>query len=439
MAIGVMTALYKNGIDVPGQVKVTGFDCIDEGKTTFPMLATISRGWDRMGNLAYNELKRQMENPDPDFEVVYDSVFVPSESCGCEASAEDLKFRMDEMRGGYAEKIKRAIFDAFFQEMNLAAGKTPTKEDFPNTMGKVFSSYNFLGDNFWICIEPEMFELEDKVYTHCVKGYSDRLDVLYWKENGQSREQFMFDTRELVPGYVKDENASNIYILAPLNYQDFLIGYVVSKNDPEMLYSQEQRRWVYYMENAFMTLRQNIFTLKTNRKLQEIYMTDFLTGIYNRTGVENVLFGYIEEQKKKGRNTILIFADIDRMKLINDNYGHLEGDVAIRATANALRTSCPNEFLLGRYGGDEFVAVGDYDGEESAEEFCLRATENINDYIRLLHLHFPLSVSVGGQIVTPDLEGKVTDYVLAADKSMYERKEEAHRRIDATFKNEINM
>ena len=439
MAIGVMTALYKNGIDVPGHVKVTGFDCIDEGKTTFPMLATISRGWNKMGSLAYNELKRQMDNPDPNFEVVYDSVFVPSESCGCEASAEDSKFRMDQMRGGYAEKINRAIFDAFFQEMNLAAGKTPVKEEFPNTMGKVFSSYNFLGDNFWICIEPEMFELEDKVYTHCVKGYSERLDVLYWKENGKSREQFMFDTREIVPGYVKDENASNLYIIAPLNYQDFLIGYVVSKNDPEMLYSQEQRRWVYYMENAFMTLRQNIFTLKTNRKLQEIYMTDFLTGLYNRTGVEDIIFGHIEKQKKKGQSTILIFADIDRMKMINDNYGHLEGDVAIRATSSALIASCPKGFIMGRYGGDEFVAVGDYDNVETAEEFCLRLTESIRNYIELLHLRFPLSVSVGGQVIVPDSGGAIADYIEAADKSMYERKEEAHRRLDARFKNEPKL
>lgn len=439
MAIGVMTALYKNGIDVPNQVKVTGFDCIDEGKTTFPMLATISRGWNRMGNLAYNELKRQMENPDPGFQVVYDSVFVPSESCGCEAPAEDSKFRMDQMRGGYAEKINRAIFDAFFQEMNLAAGRTPTKEDFPNTMGKVFSSYSFLGDNFWICTEPVMFELEDKVYTHCVKGYSDRLDVLYWRENGQSRELFMFDTRELVPGYVKDENASNLYILSPLNYQDFLIGYVVSKNDPEMLYSQEQRRWVYYMENAFMTLRQNIFTLKTNRKLQEIYMTDFLTGLYNRTGVEDIIFGHIEKQKKNGQSTILIFADIDRMKMINDNYGHLEGDVAIRATSSALIAGCPKGFIMGRYGGDEFVAVGDYDEVETAEEFCLRLTESIRNYIELLHLRFPLSVSVGGQIIVPESGGSITDYIEAADKSMYERKEEAHRRLDARFKNEPKL
>ncbi len=434
MAIGVMTALYKNGIDVPSRVKVTGFDNVDEGKTTFPMLASISRGWDRMGFLAYSELKRQIENPDPDFEAVYDSVFVPSESCGCEALPEHEEFRTEHMRGGYADKIARAVFDSFFQEMNLAAGKTGSKEEMPRTMGKVFSDYQFLGDNFWICIEPEMFELEDKVYTHCVKGYSPMLDVLYWKKDGKSQPQFAFETREIVPGYVKDENSSDLYVISPLNYQDFLIGYVVSKNDPTMLYSQEQRRWVYYMENAFMSLRQNIFTLKTNRKLQEIYMTDFLTGIYNRTGVENVLFGYIEKQKKKGKSTILIFADIDRMKMINDNYGHLEGDVAIRATASALRASCPKKFLMGRYGGDEFIAVGDYNGEESAEEFCLKATESINNYIELLHLRFPLSVSVGGQVVTPDLEGKITDYVLAADKSMYERKEEAHRRIDATFK-----
>jgi len=433
MAIGAMTALYQNGITVPDKVRVTGFDNIDEGKRTFPMLATVSRGWDKMGVRAYKELKRQIERPDPDFEMIYDSVFVPSESCGCEASEEDTKCRMEQVRGGYAEKIARAIFDAFFQEMNLAAVKTGSKEEFPNTMGKVFSSYNFLGKNFWLCIEPEIFELEDKVYTHCVKGYSEKLDVIYRKQDGKSCKPFRFDTKELVPGYVKDENTSDLFIICPLNYQDFLIGYTVSKNDPTMLYSQEQRRWVYYMENAFMSLRQNIFTLKANRKLQEIAMTDFLTGLYNRTGVEDVLFSYVEKQKKKGKNTVLLFADIDRMKLINDNFGHLEGDVAIRATSSALISSCPKGFKMGRYGGDEFIAVGDYDETGDVEEFCLKITENIKNYIELLHLSFPLSVSVGGQIIKPDSEGSIPDYIRAADKSMYERKEEAHKILDATF------
>ncbi|MCR5432665.1 MAG: diguanylate cyclase [Lachnospiraceae bacterium] len=433
MAIGVMTALYQNGIKVPDRVKVTGFDNIDEGKKTFPMLATVSRGWDKIGNEAYKELKRQIEKPDPGYEKIYDSVFVPSESCGCKASEEDIVTRMEQVRGGYAEKISRAIFDDFFRNMNLAAIKTGSQEEFPDTMGKVFTEYNFLGKNFWLCTEPEIFELEDKVYTHCVKGYSDLLDVLYWKKDGKSMEGFRFETRSLVPGYVKEEDSSNLFIICPLNYQDFLIGYAVIKNDAVMLYSQEQRRWVYYMENAFMSLRQNIFTLRANKKLKEIAMTDFLTGLYNRTGVEEVIFAHIEKQKKKGQSTILLFADIDRMKMINDNYGHLEGDVAIRATASALIAGCPKGFIMGRYGGDEFVAVGDYDETTTAEEFCLGLTESIRNYIEMLHLRFPLSVSVGGQVIEPDSEGGIAEYIEAADRSMYERKEEAHRRIDATF------
>ncbi|MCR5686365.1 MAG: GGDEF domain-containing protein [Lachnospiraceae bacterium] len=433
-AIGVMSALNKNGIDVPGQVKVTGFDCIDEGRVTFPMLATITRGWDRLGTYAYLELKRQMEHPDPDYEAEYESSFVPSESCGCEASPQDSAWRMNKVRSVYTENIQRVTFDSYFQDMTIAAGKTDGKEEFQHTMGEVLNNYNFLGDNFWLCTEPELFELEDNVYTHWVKGYSEELDVIFWKKEGMRLEPFRFKKHDMVPGYAKIDNESHLYVFSPLNYQDFLIGYVVIKDDPSMVYSQELRRWVTNMDNVFMAMRQNIFTLKANKRLREIYMTDFLTGIYNRTGCEDVLFGFIETQKKKGLSTILLFADIDRMKLINDNYGHLEGDLAIRATAGALKASCPSGFLFGRYGGDEFVAVGNYEGKETAEEFCLKITENIKGHIERLHVRFPLSVSVGGQIITPDQAGDVKDYIDAADRSMYDRKEEAHRRLDVKFK-----
>ena len=438
-AIGVMTALYENGIEVPDQVKVTGFDCIIEGKVTFPLLATISRGWDKMGIRAYEELKNQIREPNPDYAVVYESSFVPSESCGCEARQKDADARMVSIRSTYSRNIQRSTCDSFFQDMYLAASHTGSKEEFPDKMGSILSNYELLGNDFWLCTEPELFELEDKVYTHCIKGYSELMDALFWKKDGKGQSSFRFEKKTMVPGYSKKEDSSDFYIFAPINYQDFLIGYVVIKNDNASLYSQDLRRWVTYVNNVFMALRQNIFTQKTNRKLQEIYMTDFLTGLYNRTGVEDIIFGHIEKQKKKGQSTILIFADIDRMKMINDNYGHLEGDVAIRATSSALIASCPKGFIMGRYGGDEFVAVGDYDNVETAEEFCLRLTESIRNYIELLHLRFPLSVSVGGQVIVPDSGGAIADYIEAADKSMYERKEEAHRRLDARFKNEPKL
>ena len=158
-------------------------------------------------------------------------------------------------------------------------------------------------------------------------------------------------------------------------------------------------------------------------------MTDFLTNMYNRTGCENVLFSFIEESKKQGKDSILVFADINYMKMINDDYGHLSGDMAIRATAEAMRRALKGEWLFGRYGGDEFVAVGTFSEgmQDTLKADFNRALEEVKAEFKL---RFMLSVSVGHTIIRPDDRGTIADYINTADESMYEEKQKAHKQIE---------
>ena len=158
-------------------------------------------------------------------------------------------------------------------------------------------------------------------------------------------------------------------------------------------------------------------------------MTDFLTNMYNRTGCENVLFSFIEEAKKQGKDSILVFADINYMKMINDDYGHLSGDAALRATAEAIRRALPNDWLFGRYGGDEFVAVGALDDRihVNLKDDFHKALEDVKEEFKL---RFMLSVSVGYTIIRPGDNGTIADYIKTADDSMYEEKQKAHEQIE---------
>ena len=131
-------------------------------------------------------------------------------------------------------------------------------------------------------------------------------------------------------------------------------------------------------------MRRYIFSERKNRQLKEIYMTDALTGLYNRTGCEKVLYEFITEQKKQGKKSILVFADIDRMKIINDRYGHLKGDFAIKATADAFKKFSPDSWMFGRYGGDEFIAGGTWPDLVKLENSIRKLSEDMTeDSIRI--------------------------------------------------------
>ena len=437
MALGVCSAINGHGYSVPEDALVTGFDMIQEGQNTFPILASVSRGWDSFGETAYEKLKYQIAHPDERFYETYDSFFVPSESCGCPASETAIKSRFDKIRNLYFENLQKNIMDIVFQRLQVPLSLAKNKEDFYENGFKKVRDVPNMGQNYCICTEPEFFELSDEDYPERIRGYSTDMDILYELRDNQKRSISHFDSRELYPGYKHEEGTSNLYIFAPLNHMNYIIGYVAIKNSPELLYNSGLYKFISNLESLLFSMRVHIFSERTNKELSRVYMNDALTGIYNRTGCENVLYEYIVEQKAKKQRTILVFADIDRMKTINDIYGHLNGDFAIKATAEAFKKHSPDGWLFGRYGGDEFIAVGPCKNLDKIESSIKKLTDEMSAEFKSLNLSFMLHASIGYAIIEPEDEGTIDDYIDRADKSMYEEKEKIHKIMDSIQMNNL--
>lgn len=430
MALGAQTALNDRGFDVPRDVIVTGFDNVQEGRVSLPLLATVSRRWHSFGERAYEQLKAQIENPNPSYEKVYPSHFICSESCGCQPTKAALDFRLQYMRSTYSISARNNMLDIFFQNVLMYMAKVESVEEFNTVAKDMFDRESYLGDDYSICLEPAFFETTDEDYPKRIRGYSSEMEVVYEKRAGKSLDPYIFNSKEVIPEYHKEPDESNLYLIAPFSNMNYTIGYLVVKNSTRMLYDLSLRKYIANLNSLFVNIREHIFAQQTNRKLTEIYMTDFLTGMYNRTGCEKVVYSYIDQQRKEGNTAVLFFADIDRMKTINDVYGHLNGDLAIKAAADALKKALPDSWLLGRFGGDEFIGVGPCTNEEMIPVLANSVFDSMVSQIKSFNLNFGLSVSVGYVIIHPDDEGEIEHFIEIADASMYEQKEKAHERID---------
>ena len=431
MALGINSALTEFGLSVPEDVLLTGFDMSKDGQHTFPILATVSRGWDEFGEKAYEKLKYQMENPDERFTEEYKSFFVPSESCGCPASKEAVANRFSTIRNISFETLQRNIIDIFFQRMQIPLSMAERKEDFFEKGIKSSNDIPQLGKDYCVCTEPKFFELDDEHYPERIRGYSKNMDVLYEMRDGKRLSLRQFNSKELYPGYVHEEGKSNLYIFIPLNYLNFIIGYFAIKNSPKLLFNLDLSLFTLNMNAQLFSMRRHIFLERKNLELKNIYMTDALTGIYNRMGCEKVIYDYITSRKDRNEKSILVFADIDRMKTINDVYGHLNGDFAIKATAEAFKTCSPKEWLFGRYGGDEFIAVGPYPDSDSIDSLISQISESMSSEFKSLNLAFLLHASIGYAVIEPGDNLTIDDYIDRADKYMYAEKEKYHKYIDS--------
>jgi len=156
-------------------------------------------------------------------------------------------------------------------------------------------------------------------------------------------------------------------------------------------------------------------------ELRSIALTDDLTSLYNRRAFQALAMQQLKITRRKGPGLLLFFVDVDHLKVINDTYGHREGDLALVRTAAALERTFRNSDIIARLGGDEFAVLA---LEASYLDQCaiLRRLEGYLQKTSADEPRYRLSVSVG--VVRCDSNQSISlgDLLAKADQAMYEDK-----------------
>lgn len=154
--------------------------------------------------------------------------------------------------------------------------------------------------------------------------------------------------------------------------------------------------------------------------------TDALTGLNNRRRSDQILEEYIEKAQSSG-GFYLFMIDVNRFKLINDRYGHLEGDRALQTIAASLMdVSARYPVFLSRWGGDEFLILCPLQVAEPVDAFRKFLQQEVADGARKKDLPYDLSISVGYARCTSS-QVSPADLTREADRILYEEKRRAHQ------------
>lgn len=160
------------------------------------------------------------------------------------------------------------------------------------------------------------------------------------------------------------------------------------------------------MLNVYITLQEQLISV------------DPLTKLNNRNQLRQYLYGRLGHPGK--RPLYLLMMDGDKFKHINDRYGHIEGDHALREIAQALIRACTGRHdFIARYGGDEFIILHEADRPESVDELCSR----IHAEMARANTGYPLSVSIGYARYTQDIQ-TAQQFIERADAELYHVKQE---------------
>ena len=162
--------------------------------------------------------------------------------------------------------------------------------------------------------------------------------------------------------------------------------------------------------------------VKTVEEMRNLALRDELTGLYNRRGFFTLVEHQLKLAKRKKTGMFLLYADLDDLKLINDTWGHREGDVALIETAKILRKNYRESDIIARIGGDEFVVFPAGTSDDDSEKILDRLHNAFLHHCAQSNPAYKLSISAGISFYNPDSPCAIDELLALGDKSMYERK-----------------
>ena len=377
VAITLCNRLIELGFKVPEEIVVVGYDAGKEAAENVPSVTTYARPIFGMGIQGVLKLHEMITGEQAVPVRIDKGYLIPAESCGC---GEDFNQKFEER-----QKEIHEIDDArkLFEDVPMAErlNSMPTLNAL---FAKIMDHLYLVKDlnDFYLCMCDEWDDLSKN--TDNKQEYNQYTEKRHLRIADTDHQGYItdevFDKAEILPALHADREKPRAYYITPLHFNERCFGYtVIGYGDKIKAYDSIYQNWTRNLNNAFefMRIKNNFNSM--NQRLFMASVRDTLTGIYNRHGYQHYSQEIFSKAQKSETKKLLIFAaDLDGLKVINDTYGHLEGDNAISVVANALNTCFSLNEICARTGGDEFLVIG---CDEYTEEDLKEYVQYINDFL----------------------------------------------------------
>ena len=186
---------------------------------------------------------------------------------------------------------------------------------------------------------------------------------------------------------------------------------------------------IFQSDNFFgtiITLKDTTLKTKKELMLHHLAYHDSLTNIHNRAYFVKNSDKILKVAKENNMRVGILFCDLDRLKKVNDTFGHKYGDLALQRVAKTLPSLLKDEEGLFRMGGDEFVAIiTDENILSSLDKICLKIEDEICKQYIVDNNDISVGITIGYSLF-PDESDNIETLLDIADRRMYARKKEKH-------------
>lgn len=423
-ALGAIYALKELGINIPDDIVVTGFDdcSVAEAMGVTSINQQIYQQGYEAANIAWKAISEEPVNRVTKIPVkpVY------RRSCRCNTLMDA------ELSNKHFSMAKQFVdiswnFGSLYSLLDKVQGYHTLTELY-NVLARVLIEADITA--FAICLYKTPIFLSKGMKMKLPDSASLTMHYNHHTNVRVLNEDISFDPyiNILPKNCLEDEPSS--YIINPIFYAEMQYGYFLYRPGKKEynLYSVYMKIVSNSIAQAYEVTRrleEHTNLEKANKELSISSRTDELTQVYNRRGFMFLGKKTIELAQQMDTEGLVIFVDMDGLKMINDNYGHESGDKAIVAEAQILSKCFRGTDVIGRMGGDEFAIVAAGMNEEILKEVRVQLENECSAWTIENKSPFRLSMSIGS--VPFNKEKSLLENLIAeADLAQYAEKKKKY-------------
>lgn len=424
-ALAVLRIAKKLNLKVPQDLKIIGYDNIKLSAMSIPSISTCDAQNFKIGKQAAEHILNINS-------CVLDNPYLPSvpvfrQSCGCASEINTEQEKLFTYTIDSNTETKNFISQLRHME-DLFVYKNDRLE-LLKELGNFFEKHHYFeGPDFSILLQQDYMNafLSNDFSHKSSNKITGNVTSLVQIVDGKKIDPCIFGSEEIVPETLK-ENKSSLFIIFPLVILESLLGYTVIRNSTKIIEAKRAFQWMRNLCGHLETFRQKCSYKLLSEKYLNLATIDALSGALNRFGYNTFANDLLLKNKYEKKSTVIIFIDINSMKIINDKYGHLQGDFAVKTVAASIHDFIPENWIVIRYGGDEFVVMGDADSM-SGDDFCSIFEKNLKDKKNKMKLPYKLTASTGYKVYGFDSDIELDTAITEVDELMYINKNKYHKK-----------
>ena len=441
MAVTVSSYLQKKGHILPDECIVTGFDGLLQGQCHIPHLTTGRQDYAAMGQrmveavTALSAGEKIPEVCDVGFSVIY------SQSCGCKPI--DSRNRNDAIQTLIDKNVLSEQRQNLMCTLQSSVSKMKDISELPSVLLDKFA----LPTNVFALNSDIMTPPDFGIYHRGDDAFTDSLDVIYRHYSWNMYPNCSVQLSELLPDWEIMLETELPIVVCALHFIDLTLGYTIFQTEV----NNDEYQKIHTLMSAINASLGNFHSrvqinhinsqlMYANEELERLSVHDYMTGMFNRRGFYSSIARQIDERLSKdprcsgdgsgayspgSLSLIVISADLDELKFINDTFGHIEGDNAINTVSRALRVSAVRDEVCARFGGDEFSAAGIIPAgteETYFRNFRDRFRNFLEDYNIRSGKLYEVGSSIGYSYCPLSRDADIDAVIKAADDDMYKDK-----------------